>query len=530
MTLPIRKKLCIALAVLIVGGILFVYLALGPIVKALIERYGSRALGAKVSIESLSFRMFAGEMEMAGLEMANPDNTMENMFQADVIQAQMSFWPLLRGRLVVDKLYVKNPRTGVERTEDGRVEIPKKVRSAEEREKRREGLRKRKEFLDKLKKKAKERDWVTAIWERLRKHEAERQAKKEEEAQKPKEPAKVGKGRFGKRIRFPDREKYPRVLVREVTVEGMEISFGDKEKGAGSGRAQSGMPGLTNVKITMRDLAIRPGLWPKPLKLTFGADVEGAAQRLDAENGDKQIHIEGTIDLRGDEAVQTLEIRLRDFDLKRFSPLYAASWPVRFEGGTVELETTTPITLTGLDLASNWKVAVKGLELGAKDEKLFGKIPSGDVCDAFKDLGDFELAFYVRGRLTRPETDLFENLGEFLRKNGIALGERILKNLAEKKRKELEKKLKKEKDKAIEKGKDKLRKRLRKFVGDKAGREISDKLGKGLGDAIGGLADKLPGKKKESKAEEDKKKDKKEKDKKKKSGAVDRLIDAIPGL
>ncbi|RKY17891.1 MAG: hypothetical protein DRP90_06225 [Planctomycetota bacterium] len=74
------KKLLIAAAVLLVVVAVVVLFFLGPIVRPIAEARGTRTLGAKVSLDSLSISPLAGSVEMADLTVANPEGFHEGPF------------------------------------------------------------------------------------------------------------------------------------------------------------------------------------------------------------------------------------------------------------------------------------------------------------------------------------------------------------------------------------------------------------------------------------------------------------------
>ncbi len=74
------KKLLIAAAVLLVVAAVVVLFFLGPIVRPIAEAQGTRTLGTKVSLDSLSISPLAGSVKMADLTVANPEGFHEGPF------------------------------------------------------------------------------------------------------------------------------------------------------------------------------------------------------------------------------------------------------------------------------------------------------------------------------------------------------------------------------------------------------------------------------------------------------------------
>ena len=83
------------------------------------ENAGTALLGARVDIERLHLDLFAGKVELRGLTVASPQESMRNLVEAEELVADIDFLPLLEKKVVIDRLAAKGLRFGTARTTPG---------------------------------------------------------------------------------------------------------------------------------------------------------------------------------------------------------------------------------------------------------------------------------------------------------------------------------------------------------------------------------------------------------------------------
>lgn len=115
--------------------ILAIFIALGFIftdrwLESELEDLGTGMVGAKVEIDNLDFSFIGPHLSWQRLQVTNPRNTMTNMIETGFTEFKMEFWPLLRGKVIIENVQMDSIRSGTVRETDGA--IPKKEKEAKE--------------------------------------------------------------------------------------------------------------------------------------------------------------------------------------------------------------------------------------------------------------------------------------------------------------------------------------------------------------------------------------------------------------
>lgn len=115
------RKVGVALVVLLALVVAAAMVAPGMFFKDSL-RYGiENANGAQVDIETARLSVAGGSVEVAGLRITDPGKPTHNSFQLESLVGDISVSNLLAGRVVIDELSVKDPRTDVKRDTPGKV-------------------------------------------------------------------------------------------------------------------------------------------------------------------------------------------------------------------------------------------------------------------------------------------------------------------------------------------------------------------------------------------------------------------------
>jgi len=95
---------------------------LAPLLRWSIVSYGSQALGARIDIHALDLSLAHGDLELGGVQVANPAAPERNLFRAQRVQLDLDGDALLQKRLVVRQGRISGLRLDDKRSRSGALE------------------------------------------------------------------------------------------------------------------------------------------------------------------------------------------------------------------------------------------------------------------------------------------------------------------------------------------------------------------------------------------------------------------------
>ena len=106
------------LAFVLIGGLVggFLILFLDGMIERAIEEKGSMAAKTRIDIGSLSTSLFAQSVVLTGIEVANPENNMENLVQFETLSLDLDGAQVVSRKIVIDELQAHCIRLNQKRT------------------------------------------------------------------------------------------------------------------------------------------------------------------------------------------------------------------------------------------------------------------------------------------------------------------------------------------------------------------------------------------------------------------------------
>lgn len=102
--------------------ILALWLGTNPLIKWGIESAGTRAVGAKVELDSVSFSFNPASLELNRLQVTNPGEPMHNSVEAARIEMSLDGFALMRRQFIAENMAVEGLRFHTERDRSGAIE------------------------------------------------------------------------------------------------------------------------------------------------------------------------------------------------------------------------------------------------------------------------------------------------------------------------------------------------------------------------------------------------------------------------
>jgi len=108
-----------AFVVIVAVAAVIWYIAVDAVIKYTVEKTGTKAVGAKVELDSADFSLFPLGLELKGLQVTNPKKPKRNAVVAENIEMSFNTGYLLKGRKVVERLSARGIAFDRERSRSG---------------------------------------------------------------------------------------------------------------------------------------------------------------------------------------------------------------------------------------------------------------------------------------------------------------------------------------------------------------------------------------------------------------------------
>ncbi|MGJ8686341.1 MAG: AsmA family protein, partial [Spongiibacteraceae bacterium] len=116
------KKLAKGVLILLALIIAVVVFALEPIAKFAIESEGSKAVGARVDVDSVDISLYPTHVAVHGLTVANPEQPMRNLMTSETVSADIDILTLIKKQFIVDTVVLSGMQMYTERSTPGTLD------------------------------------------------------------------------------------------------------------------------------------------------------------------------------------------------------------------------------------------------------------------------------------------------------------------------------------------------------------------------------------------------------------------------
>jgi uncharacterized protein (TIGR03545 family) len=117
----IRWQGLVAFLVVTVSMCLIWALFVDPVIKRIIEKTGTKVVGAKVELEKADLSLFPIGLTLFGLQVTDPDEPMKNAVEIGRIAGTVDSLQLLRRKVIVYEMSVEGVRLGTQRIRSGAI-------------------------------------------------------------------------------------------------------------------------------------------------------------------------------------------------------------------------------------------------------------------------------------------------------------------------------------------------------------------------------------------------------------------------
>lgn len=119
-----RKRFVYFILVPVVVFCLVLYLFIDSWVEAGLEAAGEAVVGARVEIDNLRISLSPIAIQFSRLQIANPHDPWQNIFETGKVRFALNFGQLLRGKYIVETMEVNNLVLSTKRSTDGSLPKP----------------------------------------------------------------------------------------------------------------------------------------------------------------------------------------------------------------------------------------------------------------------------------------------------------------------------------------------------------------------------------------------------------------------
>lgn len=295
----------------------------------------SRALGVQCTFGKVEYSFFGQRLAFENFQLPDPSNTKEDMVRVGGFEADLGFVALLRKRLHIEKLVLRDVAANVARKEDGKLNVTE-VPAAQPQDE--ASKAKWNEWAEWLTQKGKDADW-TEMWNKYQEYRRKSaEARKEEEAKAARgEKTKVQLA-YESDLRWEAAASDPLVRVDRLEIRNLALRMTDRSGKGG------GLPAVTSVEAQGAQISGKPGWNGAPLA------IAGSGLLADGRSGKLTFKVSYL------PAKSDVEFKIDGVPVVDYRAVYEKSVPVNVDGGQASLTTKAGILAGAVDGQVNLRI------------------------------------------------------------------------------------------------------------------------------------------------------------------------------
>lgn len=348
------------------------FLLLDMAVKAGITSGISAATGAEVNLKDAHLSLLGGKLELRELQVTNPEKPTHNLFQAELILADLSVTDLLARRFVIDTVSASGVRTGTERSSPGKL-----LRRPREERKEPEEVEEPQDSLAGYFEKA---VTLRKYLGKLKRYLEQRKAKKEEGVAKEAEKERLLDLAANQGYLALSAQnilaRHPTWLIRSLSVD--QLAFREN---------------LPPQKLEAKELSSHPELHTRPMELRLSPAAGGAPTVA------LELHFEKP------EEPHKLQLNLQDIPVGDTIKLSQQA-PVDVKEARADVRAQGTFSIQKVDIL--FALSVKDLKASLREGKSVLGLDPKTAAEVFQGLEELEISGALEGRLPIPRVRLDE--------------------------------------------------------------------------------------------------------------------------
>lgn len=382
---PFRAYMVVLIPLLYVGLTVGAGLYAQMAINGIAAKGVSKALGVQCTFAKVDYSFFAQRLTFQNFQLPDPSATGQDMVRVGDFESAVSFGDLLRKRLHVEKISLKDVAANVTRSADGKLNV-NEIPAAKPTDEASKGPWN--EWMTWLNEKGKDAD-LSEYWKKYQEYKKKSAEEKKKDAAKAKEAEARKALGYDPDLHWERERKDPLVRADLIEVKNLALKMTDKAAKAGGG-----VPSLTSVSADVAQLSTMPGWNAQPITFT------GSGTLNDGKSGKISFKISWL------PAKSDVEFKIEGVPVTEMKSTYEKSVQVSVDNGLATLSTKAGTNAGMIDGAVNLQIDKLKISPKPGETKILGLDPqaSGYAIQGINAYGE-KLPVTIGATVTGPADD-----------------------------------------------------------------------------------------------------------------------------